>query len=204
MTMPLETHLILTLDSDRLGEFFALFQQGVAVHIRLGCTLEELLCSQWEMDPEYVKSRITTIFLNNRAIDDIAATHVGEGAVLALSGAMPGLVGATMRRGGFYAAMRGAMTYRENEDARTQGCSTLRLKLFNLLLPELSLHFLKRGIVLERGRAMAFFREREPEFWSGCHLALLNGTQVTPHIFSTTEWLTTEHLMLMVNDRNAP
>lgn len=194
-----ETQLELTLAGDRQGELFALFQQGVGVRILFGCSLEELLCSQWQLDPGYVMSRISTIFLNNRAIDDIATTRVGDGAVLALSGAMPGLVGATMRRGGFYAAMRSAMTYHENSDFGTHGCCTLRLKLFNLLLPELAPLFLKRGIVLERDRAMAFFRERGPDFWNGCRIALLNGSQIDPHLLSTAEWLTSEHLVVMVN-----
>ena len=90
------------MDNGRIVEFTALLQQGFGVLARLGCSLEELLCNQWGIDRDYVTSRITTIFMNNRAIDDIATSIVRAGAVIALSGAMPGLVGATMRRGGFY------------------------------------------------------------------------------------------------------
>src|SRR5512141_169430 len=88
-------------DPDRLAAFYPLLQSGVVVRCRVGCTLGDLLSLQWGIAPEYVARRVTTVFLNSRAIDDVSTALVTAGATIALSGAMPGLVGATMRRGGY-------------------------------------------------------------------------------------------------------
>jgi hypothetical protein len=62
---------------------------------------------------------------------------------------MPGLVGATMRRGGFYAALRQGISHLENNVTTVGECGTVRLKLFNLLLAELGPLVLARGLILE-------------------------------------------------------
>jgi len=144
---PLHT-LAVTLKRARLNAFYPLFQQGVWVPCRVGVPLEDLLVNQWGIDAGYVSSRITTIFVNSRAVDSVATTMVNGGGVVALSGAMPGLVGATMRRGGFYAAMRGAMTYGTDAGVSSVGIDRVRVKLFNLLLEELGPGFLSRGVII--------------------------------------------------------
>ena len=45
---------------------------------------------------------------------------VGHGDTLALSAAMPGLVGATMRRGGYFAGLRANISHRD-QDRRFKG-----------------------------------------------------------------------------------
>lgn len=172
------TRITLTMAVDRLGEFFSLLQQGFLVPARVGYPLEELLDREWGVSPAYAAERITTVFLNARAIDDLKGTVVRDGDRLALSGAMPGLVGATMRRGGYYAAMRGAMTHREGEYNGTEGVGTIRVKLFNLLLTELGPEFLRRGIGLSAAEAAVFFGERGEWFWEGCAGISLDGESV--------------------------
>lgn len=180
MSEPLEMHLSLTMTAKHIVDFFALLQQGFGVQARFGCSIDELLCNQWGIDPEYVNARITTIFLNSRATDNISTTIIREGAVIALSGAMPGLVGATMRRGGYYAAMRGTMSYRDDALGQESGTAEVRVKLFNLLLPELGPAFLKRGVIVEAGQLETFFRDRDAEFWRGCRMIRHNGVSIEP------------------------
>jgi hypothetical protein len=62
---------------------------------------------------------------------------------------MPGLVGATMRRGGFYAALRQGISHVLDSGTSANECGTVRLKLFNLLLAELGPLVLARGLLLE-------------------------------------------------------
>jgi hypothetical protein len=157
--------LALTVAPPLISEFFPLFQQGVRVPCRTECTLGDLLSGQWGINPDYVKDRITTIFLNHRAIDSIATTRVEGGSTLALSGAMPGLVGATMRCGGHLAAMRGAMTHQQEETPKAGNGTWIRLKLFNLLLPELGPGFLERGILMDGNELQHFLQERPEAFW---------------------------------------
>jgi len=147
-----EQVLSLQLDTERLAVFFPLFQAGVGLSVATGCTVKELLTQQFGIPEAYILSRITTIFLNHKAVDDAAGAVITEGATLALSGAMPGLVGATMRTGGHLAALRGAMTYHNSSYPVAKGRGQIRLKLFNLLLDELAPRFLEHGILIQSGK----------------------------------------------------
>ena len=135
--------LVLTLMPDQLTAFFPILQKGVMVPATVGCTLKSLLCDQFAIPADYVTDRITTIFMDNHPVDDLERT-------ITLSAAMPGLVGATMRRGGFYAALRQGISHIVESGIAAGGCGTVRVKLFNLLLAELGPLVLARGLMLER------------------------------------------------------
>ena len=142
---------------DTLPAFRELFQQGVGISVKTGTSLENLLCHQWQIDRDYVMGRISTLFLNGQPVDDLAVSIVNDGAVLALSGAMPGLIGATMRRGGILAAFRSDISYRPTEDPHASSHGRITLKLFNLLIDELGPLFLAGGIWVPRTRLTALF-----------------------------------------------
>ena len=143
--------LVLNLAVDQLNNFFPILQKGVTVPATVGCTLKSLLIDQFAIPADYVADRITTIFLDNRPVDDLDRTIIQDGSRVTLSAAMPGLVGATMRRGGFYAALRQGISHVVESGASTGECGTVRLKLFNLLLAELGPLVLARGLILEQG-----------------------------------------------------
>lgn len=176
---PPQPHLTLTVPREQLGEFSLILQQGFTISARVGCSLKELLCGQLGLSEEYVTERITTIFLNGKPIDNLESAIVLDGATIALSAAMPGLVGATMRRGGYYAAMRGAITYRTGETDSLGGYGTVRIKLFNLLLPELGPAFLNRGIMLPATVLSEFLSGRCAAFWETCSEILLNDAPIS-------------------------
>lgn len=128
-----------------VSELAPLFQKGIRIDIETGCTVKSLLMEQWSIPSDYISERISTLFLNGKPVDDIEKTRVRKGAVLALSSAMPGLVGAVMRRGGFYASLRSGITYHQTTvDAGIQ-TGTITVKLFNLLIGELGPGFVRRG-----------------------------------------------------------
>ncbi len=140
----------LQLTDDRLSAFFPLFQKGVTIPAIVGCTLKSLLVDQLAIPADYVTDRITTIFFNNSPVDDLDRTIIQDGSRVTLSAAMPGLVGATMRRGGFYAALREGISHAAESGQTVDASGTVRLKLFNLLLGELGPTLLARGVILER------------------------------------------------------
>lgn len=140
----------LSLSVEQLSVFFPILQSGVTVPATVGCSLKSLLCDQFAIPVEYVTERITTIFLDNRPVDDLDRTQIKDGSRVTLSAAMPGLVGATMRRGGFYAALRQGISHVTENGAAAGESGTVRLKLFNLLLAELGPLLLARGLILER------------------------------------------------------
>jgi hypothetical protein len=142
------------LPAPELSRFVELLQRGVAVSAGRAATVEELLTGELGLDPRYVAERITTVFLDGQVVDRLDEAVLHEGSRLALSAAMPGLVGATLRRSGYYAAMRSAITLRSPaapEAAR--GGVLVVVKLFNLLIAELGPVLLRRGVVVPRAEA---------------------------------------------------
>jgi hypothetical protein len=134
-----------------LPRFGALLQRGAAVEVSAGRSVEAFLVGDLALDPRYVAERITTVFLDGRVVDRLDDALLHGGARLALSAAMPGLVGATLRRGGRYAAMRAEITHaREHEAARPGAPVTIRVKLFNMLIDEIGPALLARGVLLDR------------------------------------------------------
>lgn len=150
-----------------LSCFFPLFQQGITVEVEAGCSVKELLCGQLGIDPAYVEERITTIFLNGKPVDDCDTAVVGDGAVLALSAAMPGLVGAMLRKGGFYTAMRSAITYRTQNADSIRAKGLIRLKLFNSIMGEAGPLVLRRGIIIPRSKVRKLLSEMSADILSG-------------------------------------
>jgi hypothetical protein len=180
MAEVLPTNLILTMKPARMGDFFLLLQQGFDVPVLVGCTLENLLELQWQLAPDYVTKRIATIFLDSSPIDDLATAIIRENSVVALSGAMPGLVGATMRRDGFYANLRRNITYRELLPDTPKVVARIHVKIFNILLPELGPDFLQRGVLLGITELADFLKSKTAAFWRDCTSAVLNGVVVAP------------------------
>jgi len=92
----LTVRLSLTLEPDKIHGFFPLLRQGFMVRARVGCSIKTMLCEQFGVSPEYMEDRIKTIFLDGKTVDDVDSAIIKDGSTLALSAAMPGLVGATL------------------------------------------------------------------------------------------------------------
>jgi hypothetical protein len=144
------TRRSIELDSAQLPCFYPLLQKGVRVPAETGRPLKNLLCDQFAIPDAYVTERITTIFLDNHPVDDLEHAIIRNGSKVALSAAMPGLVGATMRRGGFYASLRNGISQLAQSDTMINDNGVVTIKLFNLLLAELGPTILARGLLLER------------------------------------------------------
>ena len=180
--------LSFSLSQAHLPRLFPLLQQGFLVRVPGGCNIRTILCQHLGFTPDYLENRIQTIFLNGKAVDEVDATIVGEGATLALSTAMPGLVGATMRKGGYYAGLRGAITHREAKRATPEANCLVRLKLFNLLTGEVGPLFLEKGICFESAVLEDFFRTRPEDFWEGGLAASMNGRELDLTALSAGPW----------------
>jgi hypothetical protein len=127
-------------------KFLQLLQNGVKVKARVGSTVLSFLCDDLGISAEYVEKRIQTLFLNGKAIDNPDTALLKEDSTLALSAAMPGLLGATLRKGSYYAKMRGEISYQEQSTGVTVHEGFVVLKLFNLLPSEIGPSVLTRGI----------------------------------------------------------
>ena len=167
--------LRLRVPAEAVVEFSPLLQAGFFVTARTGCSVKTLLCNQFGIDEEYVTKRITTMFLDCKPVDRMDSALVRDGATMALSCAMPGLVGATLRRGGFYAAFREGISCRDDEPGIRAGIGTVRIKLFNLLIGELGPLFLGRGIMVPASSVAEFLGKSSREFQISCREVSLDG-----------------------------
>lgn len=163
-----------------LAHFYSLLEKGVQVRNVIGCTLRDFLNSRLGFPSDYIDQRIQTLFLDFRPVDDVETTVVRDGATLALSSAMPGLVGATMRKGGRYAVFRKDISQQTDEctDQGTMGSVTI--KLFNMVAKEMGAYLLESGVETDGndlGRVMDRCLRMQP---CGIVMAAVDGRNTVP------------------------
>ena len=141
----------MTVPAGRIPCFFPLLQKGFALDVSIGRTIRFLLRDELGLHEEYIETRIQTVFLDGKPVDDIDTALVRDGATLALAPAMPGLMGAMLRRGGHLAVMRSGITHRDETGAQGIGEGRIVVKLFGMALQELGPQFLARGIGVDAG-----------------------------------------------------
>ena len=169
-------HLAFVLEESLMARFFYLLQLGARIRRRVGCTVDAFLREELGAGPETIE-KIQSIMLDGKPVDDIGSAVIHDGSTLALSAAMPGLVGATLRRGGAYSSFRNAITYHEMGTASAPVEGWVRIKIFNLLMAEMGPGILRMGILLEAGDLIDFLAERAQELAPGCR-ATLDGKPV--------------------------
>jgi len=154
-----EGRLRITVPAERLACFFPLLQKGFELKVCLGIPIGVLLRDGLGLTDEYIETRIQTVFLDGKPVDDIDTALVRDGATLALAPAMPGLMGAMLRRGGYYAPMRSGITHRGDTAPQGIGQGRIVMKLFGMALRELGPQLLERGIGVDAGDLAQIVRE---------------------------------------------
>jgi hypothetical protein len=178
--------LRMVLSPDLVPLFFMFFQSGVGIRIRTGISVREFLCSDLGLSSEYVEKRIQTVFLDGKAVDNVDSAVVRNGSTLALSAALPGLLGATLRRGSYYAAMRSEISYRKDPESQSSGDGTVHLKLFNLLTGEIGPIILNKGVLINGQELKEFFERHYDRLKAGCRQAFLNGREID--MAASSQW----------------
>jgi hypothetical protein len=168
------------MDIEDIGVFFPLLQGGVKIPARVESTLDNLLHEQLGLDTEFVSERVTTIFLDGRPTDRLEDANVRNGSTIALSAAMPGVVGATLRRGSYYAAMRHDIT--SSPCCKLGSCKngSVTVKLFNLLLHDLGPFILSKGIIITPSELAGLFSRMPDTVLEGCCEVSINGSDALP------------------------
>jgi hypothetical protein len=139
-----------------------LLESGLRLDVMVGCSLARLLCEQVGIPKDYLDNRIQTLFLNAKAVDNVDTAAVADGAVIALSAAMPGLVGATLRKGGTFSGLRAAISQRDTAAGEDLFPGTITLKLFNLVAEELGPDLLARGVLFPGKRLADYLHTAAP------------------------------------------
>jgi len=180
--------LSLTLEKNLIPIFYQLLSKGFIMHAQTGCSIKELLCGQLGIKDDYLDERIQTIFLDNKTVDDVDSSVIRKGSILALSAAMPGILGATLRKGGKYAPMRRQISHDKDIPSNLHKKGEVTIKLFNLIVRELGPLFLERGIHVNREDFFDITTRNDVVFLTGCKKAVKDGNDIDPEKLMEVEW----------------
>jgi len=169
--------VVFTMERAYVPPFLFFVQREFGVDTTVNCTVYRLLCRHLGINPDYLSHRIQTIFLNGKPVDDVEVAVVRDGDRLTLSAAMPGLLGAVLRKAGYYAAMRSSISHREEAVNLSGGKGRVYLKLLNLVMGELGYYFLHRGMWV-RGRDLhTFLKDYGAGVVEGCSGLTIDGEE---------------------------
>lgn len=185
---PSEANLRLVVGKDLMPSFYRLLAQGFIVNARGNFSIKELLCRQYGIPNEYLEERIQTIFLDGKAVDHVSSTIVKDGSTLALSAAMPGLVGAMLRKGGYYATMRAQISHPKEDITSNGQTGEVKLKLFNLTAKEIGPFFLEQGIWISGSDLENILSNYRHDFQTGCRLAEINNKKLSVEKLFQIDW----------------
>ncbi len=180
--------ILLKVEASLIPAFSQLLQNGFRIKGYVGCSVKSFLCEQFGLSPEYLEKRIQTIFLDGDVVDDVEKATVEDGATLSLSAAMPGLAGAVLRKGGYYAAMRDQISCKGETTQASMQSGKVSVKLFNMPLQELGPIFLEHGIWVESNKFKDVLKARADDFQRGCREVLGDGRQFEFRQFLEMDW----------------
>jgi hypothetical protein len=158
-----DTAVSLVVQPTYARRFLSFFTEGVTLPIQTGGTLKEMICDQLGVAETYLEGRIQTIFLNFKAVDKPEKALVKDGATIALSAAMPGLAGATMRKGGTYSVLRSSISFAEADGDIEQGRGRITLKLLNVIARELGPPLLANGVCVMGEKVTSFLTKQNSD-----------------------------------------
>ena len=141
--------LTLKVEPRMLPIFLPVLQDGFLLEARVGCSIREFLRDQCGIPHETITDRISTVFLDGMPVDDLDLAYVKDESTVALSGAMPGLMGATMRIDSPFRSFRDTISHVGDQHRAQPHVGMVRLKLFNTVMSELGHRFLRDGIVVD-------------------------------------------------------
>ena len=171
---PSKPHLCMTITAGPVPHFFSLLSAGFSVYVKAGCSINDLLSQEFGIPEAYINDRIQTIFLNGKAVDDSKSATLQDGAALALSAAMPGMVGSTFRKEGVFAGMRSQISHVTDSSVHHDSQIEVKLKLFNLIAKELGPAFLQKGVSIEGERFRNFALRFSEDLKAACISIHLN------------------------------
>lgn len=193
--------IIVHIVSNQITFFNQLLAQGIIVSTTEGTSVYHYLADGLGIAPEYINHRIQTIFLNGKAVDNVHNTFLKRNATLALSAAMPGLVGATFRKSGFYSSLRKNISLEQQSAASHAQTITFTLKLFNSIAMDLGPGFFQKGIQINGGAFQDFIVYQKERFMAVSKKQTIQEKDLVAESFISYEWKNkTVHLIITEED----
>ncbi len=149
-----------------------LVQEGFALYGLEGQSIRDFMRSSLGMADAYIEGAVSTVFLDYKPVDDLDSAVISPGCLVSLSAAMPGLVGAVMRRNSPYASFREGISHDGQMDEEVAAAARpclVRVKLFNSIMREHGPCLLQSGILVEASRLATLLGNPLPKGYSTVH-----------------------------------
>jgi len=179
--------ILLKLDREKAPLLYPLLRRGFRIRVDAGTPLRTVLTRELGISGDAALQRIQTVLLDGSPVDDLEAALPAGSSTLALSAAMPGLLGATLRRSGVYAGLRSSISHAFKGSEVGEGSQELRVKLYNVLAEEWGGHFLHRGIRVESGEFASVAAQRLPDLEQALREVRIDGSFVS--VEALWDWL---------------
>lgn len=179
-----------------LPRLFAIFQQGILLRVEPGSSMGEVLDAAG-FSRGYLEERVQTIFLDGSSVDDVDDAAVKGGSVIALSAAMPGLVGAIFRKGSPVSALRSRTSQGKSARGACGETQQARLKLFNIVAEEMGPALLDAGVILPGRDLGNFFSGRRELLKDAVVEVALDGELIDPGALFVQDLFRSEHVLLV-------
>lgn len=181
--------LVITLTTPEGMEGFSqLLEQGFFLRAPLGCSVRNFICRHLDLNQRYLEERIQTIFLDHNPVDNIDTAVIRENSILALSAAMPGLAGATLRKGGRFAALRNQISCKMTDECPAEEMTTVSVKFFNLVAKEQGPAYLNCGIRIKGSTLKWFLDKYLDRLLPGIQSLQLDGNEIVSNTLAGIEW----------------
>jgi len=181
-------NLSLTVSAELLSKFFQLLEQGFILESAVGCSLRDFICGRLGLDGQYLADRVQTIFLDHNPVDNIDTALIREGSTVALSAAMPGLAGATLRKGGRFAVMRNQISCQTGTACNSDQQTMVTVKYFNAVAKDLGESQLKKGIWIQDANFIWFVDKRIEALQAHIRSVRLDGKTIDSHKLASIPW----------------
>jgi hypothetical protein len=181
-------NLTLTISAEQLSKFFQLLEQGFLLDSSVGCSLRDFICERLGVDGQYLENRVQTIFLDHNPVDNLDTALIREGSTVALSAAMPGLAGATLRKGGRFAVMRNQISCQTGRACESDQQTKVTVKFFNAVAKDLGESQLKKGIRIPGSNFIWFVDKRIEALQAHIKSVRLDGKTIDSHKLDSIPW----------------
>lgn len=157
--MPKYSEHTIVMKSSGLRIWGTFLQYGIELECKAGMSIRQLMTHVAGLEADYVEEKIKTVFRNSSPVDDIDAPLLNDGDLIAVTGAMPGLVGICMGRESLFGSFREGISSCEIcEDSEIEDI-TITLKVFAETAREIAGCLMGQGIIADAEKLADFLAE---------------------------------------------
>jgi len=187
--------LTLKVQTGQISKLVAILQMGFLLPVPAGSSVKTVLDAAG-FSPRYLEDKVKTIFLDGTAVDNLDAERIKKGSVIALSAAMPGLVGAIFRKDSPISGLRSNVGKRADERSIQDADALVLLKMFNVIAEEMGPELLRSGLIVS-GKNLENFLVNRRELLEKAILDVeLDGDPLGLQALFNTGFANSEHIHL--------